>query len=54
MIPHHLDLARYPGGEVAELAFFHNENDGRGAFALSLLFESGAVGTLQLNSQRIW
>ncbi|HEX6383364.1 MAG TPA: Gfo/Idh/MocA family oxidoreductase, partial [Anaerolineae bacterium] len=42
------------GGEVKQLALFHNEHNGRGAFAVALQFRNGAVGTLQLNSQRIW
>ena len=52
--PHHLDLARYIGGEVKKLAVFHHQLDGGDAFAVALEFMSGAVGTLQLNSQRIW
>jgi predicted dehydrogenase len=51
---HHLDLARYLGGEVARLAFFHQELADASAYAVALEFENGAVGTLQLNSQRIW
>jgi len=51
---HHLDLARHIGGEVKQLALFHNERNGRGAFAVALQFGNGAVATLQLNSQRIW
>jgi predicted dehydrogenase len=51
---HHLDLARWLGGEVAEASAYHDERDGGGAFAVALRFESGAVGTLQLNSQREW
>ncbi len=51
---HHLDLARWLGGEVSELALYHRELEGRVALALSVRFEGGAVGTLQLNSQRIW
>jgi len=51
---HHLDLARHIGGEVKQLALFHNERNGRGAFAVALHFRNGAVATLQLNSQRIW
>lgn len=51
---HHLDLARYLGGEVQQLALFHNHSNDADAFALSLQFTNGAVGTLQLNSQRIW
>ena len=51
---HHLDLARYLAGEVKKMALFHNEVDDGVAVALALEFMSGAVGTLQLNSQRIW
>jgi predicted dehydrogenase len=51
---HHLDLARYIGGEVKKLAVFHNELEGSIAVAVALEFMNGAVGTLQLNSQRIW
>jgi myo-inositol 2-dehydrogenase/D-chiro-inositol 1-dehydrogenase len=51
---HHLDLARHLGGEVAKLALFHAEREGRIALSVALQFERGAVGTLQLNSERIW
>jgi predicted dehydrogenase len=51
---HHLDLARYLGGEVARLALFHTEREGRIAISVALHFRSGAVGVLQLNSERIW
>lgn len=51
---HHLDLARWLGGEVVEASAYHEERDGGGAFAVALRFESGAVGNLQLNSQREW
>lgn len=51
---HHLDLARYIGGEIEKLSLFHNELDGGGAFAIAVAFTNGAVGTLQLNSHRIW
>jgi len=51
---HHLDLARYLGGEVRKLSLFHHEREGRIALAVALEFQSGAVGTLQLNSERIW
>jgi len=51
---HHLDLARYLGGEVRKLSLFHHEREERIALAVALEFESGAVGTLQLNSERIW
>ena len=36
------------------MALFHNEVDDGIAVALALEFMNGAVGTLQLNSQRIW
>jgi predicted dehydrogenase len=51
---HHLDLARYLGGEVRRLALFSNAAAGGGSYAVALEFESSAVGTLQLSSQRIW
>jgi len=51
---HHLDLARYLGGEVRKLSLFHSEREGRVALAVALEFGSGAVGVLQLNSERIW
>lgn len=51
---HHLDLARYLGGEVEKLSLYHHELNGGGAFAIALQFVNGAVGALQLNSQRIW
>ena len=51
---HYFDLIRYIGGEVKAISSFHNEIGGQGAFAVSLQFESGAVGTLQLNSHRLW
>jgi predicted dehydrogenase len=51
---HHFDLCRYIGGEVREIAVFHNDIGGQGAFAVALEFENGAVGNLQLNSQRLW
>lgn len=52
--PHHLDLARYLCGEVKQMALFHNEWEGESSNALAVQFESGAVGTLQLTSNRIW
>lgn len=52
--PHHLDLARYLCGEVKQMALFHNEWEGESTNAVALQFASGAVGTLQLNSNRIW
>ncbi len=51
---HHLDLARYLGGEVRSLALYHSQRDGRIAISAALKFESGATGVLQLNSERIW
>jgi predicted dehydrogenase len=51
---HHLDLARWLGGEVTQASAYFDERDGGGAFAVSLKFAGGAVGTLQLNSQRVW
>jgi predicted dehydrogenase len=51
---HHLDLARYLGGEVAQLALFHRQGADASSYAVALEFENGAVGTLQLNSQRLW
>jgi predicted dehydrogenase len=51
---HHIDLARYLGGEVRQAAAFFDERGGGGSFAVALQFESGAVGTLQLTSQRVW
>ena len=51
---HHLDLARYLGGEVEQMALFHQDLEAAASFAVALQFRSGAVGTLQLNSQRIW
>ncbi len=51
---HHLDLARWLGGEIREASVYHDVRNGGAAFAVSLKFESGAVGNLQLNSQREW
>ena len=51
---HYFDLIRYIGGEVRAISSFHNEIGGQGAFAVTLQFDSGAVGTLQLNSHRLW
>ena len=51
---HHLDLARYLGGEVDQMALFHQDLEAAASFAVAVQFRSGAVGTLQLNSQRIW
>ena len=36
------------------MAVFHNDLDEGVSFAVALEFESGAVGTLQLNSNRLW
>lgn len=52
--PHHLDLARFLGGEVGKLSIYHNQSGDGVAIAAALEFVSGAVGTLQLNSHRIW
>lgn len=51
---HHLDLCRYLCGEFKTLSIQHNQTDGRVAIAGAATFENGAVGSLQLNSQRIW
>lgn len=51
---HYLDLTRYLAGEVQRMALFHNDYDEGASFAVALEFESGAVGTLQLNSNRLW
>ena len=51
---HHLDLCRYFCGEFETLSLQHNQNDGRIAIAGAATFDNGAVGSLQLNSQRIW
>ena len=51
---HHLDLARFLGGDVDELSVYSMERDAGFAVAASLSFRDGAVGTLQMNSQRIW
>ena len=53
-IPHHLDLARYMGGEIGRLCLLHNTVDDGIALALAVEFENGAIGTIQFNSQRIW
>jgi myo-inositol 2-dehydrogenase/D-chiro-inositol 1-dehydrogenase len=54
MAPHHLDLARYLGGEVQSMSLHHRRSGDGIALAIALQFTSGAVGTLQLNSHRIW
>lgn len=54
MAPHHLDIARYIGGEMNKLSLFHHQEGDGIALAISVEFVSGAVGTLQLNSNRIW
>ena len=51
---HHFDLAQYIAGPAKEIAVFHNEVAGQGSFAAAVEFENGAVGNLQLNSQRLW
>ncbi len=52
--PHYLDIARYIGGEVQRLSLFHQTAGEGVALAVAVEFVSGAVGTLQLNSQRLW
>ena len=54
MAPHHLDLVRYLGGEVQSMSLHHRQIGDGIALAIALEFASGAVGTLQLNSHRIW
>ncbi len=51
---HHFDLTQYIAGPAKEIAVFHNEVGGQGSFAVAVEFENGAVGNLQLNSQRLW
>lgn len=52
---HHFDLARHlADAEVKEISVFHNEVDGQGAFAVAVEYANGAVGSLQLTSQRLW
>jgi predicted dehydrogenase len=51
---HHIDLVRALGGEVVEAAAFHDARGDGASFAVALRFASGAVGTLQLSSQRVW
>ena len=51
---HHIDLVRHLGGEVSHAAAFHDERDGGVSVAVALRFAGGAVGTLQLTSQRVW
>ncbi|MBT3267528.1 Gfo/Idh/MocA family oxidoreductase [Candidatus Poribacteria bacterium] len=51
---HHFDLCRHLGGNVRRVSSMENMTGGQGSFAVSLEFESGAVGLLQLNSQRLW
>jgi predicted dehydrogenase len=52
---HHLDLARYLMGEVSELTAWAYA-PGEQSFSTSILlkFESGAVGTLQVNNNSAW
>ena len=54
MAPHHLDLANYLGGTVQRMSVFYTQSGDGIALAVSMEFTGGAVGTLQLNSQRIW
>lgn len=51
---HHLDLVRYIGGEIDQMAMYGNAVNDGGSFALAAQFVNGAVGTMQFNSQRIW
>ncbi|MDE0022033.1 MAG: Gfo/Idh/MocA family oxidoreductase [Candidatus Poribacteria bacterium] len=51
---HHFDLIRRLAGEPKTIASFGNERHGQGSFAVSMEFENGAVGLMQLNSQRLW
>lgn len=52
---HHLDLARYLMGEVRELeAWVHEPKAKSIAVSVLLRFESGAVGTLNLNNLAAW
>ena len=51
---HHFDLAQHIAGPAKEISVFHNEVGGQGSFAVAVEFENGAVGNLQLNSQRLW
>ncbi len=52
---HHFDLARHiAGADAKEISVFHNEVDSQGAFAVALEYTNGAVGNLQLTSQRLW
>ena len=48
---HIIDLAGYLGGDVAKVFAFSKAMD---AYAVSLLFASGAVGSLNLNCGRAW
>jgi predicted dehydrogenase len=51
---HHFDLCRHLGGNVRRVASMENWIAGQASLAVSVEFESGAVGLLQLNSQRLW
>ena len=51
---HHFDLCRHLGGNVRRVASMEKWIAGQASFAVSVEFESGAVGLLQLNSQRLW
>src|SRR5258706_8574304 len=52
---HHLDLARFIMGEVAELQAWACESVRKSiAVGILLKFESGAVGTLQVNDNSAW
>jgi len=52
---HHLDLARFIMGEVKDLAAWAHEPE-KSSIGIGLLlrFESGAVGTLQVNTNSSW
>lgn len=54
MAPHHLDLASHLGGKIQRMSLFHTQSGDGIALAVSVEFASSAVGTMQLNSQRIW
>jgi predicted dehydrogenase len=52
---HHLDLARFLMGEVVEVAAWaHEPVEQAISTGILLKFESGAVGTLQVNSNSAW
>jgi predicted dehydrogenase len=53
-MPHHLDLARYSGGEIGRLSLYQSTVDNGVAVSVAVEYENGAVGTMQFSSQRIW